>query len=355
MRSPWPRRRARGTPGHVVALILLAVVNAVTALAGAWGLASGALSLGDTVDDRLPWESPVVAGVALALLVALPNGVLAAVALRRRRSVGLLGIAVGSAMVVWILVELAFIRELSFFHPLYLAVGAAMIGFGARAVRLDLGVTAPSLVEEVRDVVADLPRFLTAPLIRRRHLRWGATDEEVRMPLLGDDWIREPDYVSTRAITIAAPPENVWPWLAQVGHGRAGFYSDDLLDNGAVPSSQRIEPDLQRLEIGQWVPMSATVTPRTAFRVAEARPPHELLWRKPDSTWAWSLTRTAAGGTRLVTRIRAEHDRRHWGAWVSSVVLLEVGDYPMQRRMLIHLRQRAERQLDGQRVSGGLP
>ena len=344
-RDRWPRR----------ALLLLAVVNAVTASAGAWGLLSGALSLGDTVQDRLPWGSPVVAGVALALLVALPNCVLAVAALRRRRGVGLLGIAVGSAMVVWIVVELAFIRELSFFHPLYLAVGVVMIGIGARVVRLDLGVTARSLLGEVRDVVADLPRFLAAPLVRRHHLRWGATDEEVSARLPGDDWIREPDYASTRAITIAAPPEHVWPWLAQVGHGRAGFYSDDLLDNGAVPSSHRIEPDLQRLEIGQWVPMSGNVTPHTAFRVAVVRPPFELVWRKPDSTWAWTLTRTDGGGTRVVTRIRARHDRRRWGAWVSSVVLLELGDYAMQRRMLIHLRERAEKGLAVQRISGGRP
>ena len=145
-------------------------------------------------------------------------------------------------MVVWILLELAFIRELSFFHPLYIAVGLVMIWAGFRAVRLDLGVEATSLVQELRDVLADLPRFLAAPLVRRRHLRWGATDEEVAATILGDDRISEPDYVSTRALTIAAPPEQVWPWLAQVGRGRAGFYSDDLLDNGAVPSAQDDRP-----------------------------------------------------------------------------------------------------------------
>ena len=67
------------------------------------------------------------------------------------------------------------------------------------------------------------------------------------------------------------------------------------------------------------------VTPRTAFRVAEVRAPSELLWHKPDSTWAWTLSRTEAGGTRLVTRIRALHDRRNRAAWLSSLLLLEVG------------------------------
>jgi hypothetical protein len=211
------------------------------------------------------------------------------------------------------------------------------------------------LAHQSLDVIVGSPRFITAPLFRRRHLRWGATDDEVAAPVLGDDVLVNPDYVSTRAVTIAAPPQLVWPWLAQVGRGRAGFYSDDLLDNGAVPSAQLIDPLLQRVEIGQWVPMSEKITPRTAFRVAEVREPHELLWRKPDSTWAWTLTGTEDGGTRLVTRIRAVHDRRKLGSWLSSLVLLEVGDYPMQRRMLLHLRERAERSVDTHTPAGGTP
>jgi hypothetical protein len=230
-----------------------------------------------------------------------------------------------------------------------------MVWAGVVAVRIDLGVSATSLLHEVRDVITDVPRFLVAPLVRRRHLRWGATDDEVAAPVLGDDLLASPDYVSTRAVTIAAPPELVWPWLAQVGRGRAGFYSDDLLDNGAVPSAQRVDPLWQQVEIGQWVPMSEKITPRTAFRVAEVREPHELLWRKPDSTWAWTLTRTQDGGTRLLTRIRAVHDGRTFGAWLSSLVLLEVGDYPMQRRMLLHLRERAERSVDAHTPAGGTP
>ena len=161
IRVSWPR----------VVLLLLAVLNTVGALAGAWGLASGTLDLGTTVNQRLPWQSDVVAAAALALLVALPNGVLAAVAVLLGRYTGLVGIAVGAALVVWILLELAFIRELSFLHPLYVAVGLIMIWAGFRAVRLDLGVEATSLVQELRDVLVDLPRFVAAPLIRRRHLR----------------------------------------------------------------------------------------------------------------------------------------------------------------------------------------
>jgi hypothetical protein len=333
IRSTWPHR----------VLFFLAALNGVSALAGAWGLIGGGLALDPQLVHRLPWDSPVMAGLMLGLLVALPNAALTAVALRRRRNAGLAGIAVGTAMVVWILVELAFIRSLSFFHPLYVAVGLVMVWVGIRMVRHDLGVPAASLAQELRDVLVDVPRFLAAPLVRRRHLRWGATDDEVSGTMPGDDRLAEPDYVSTRAITIAAPPERVWAWLVQVGRGRAGFYSDDLLDNGALPSAQEVDDRWQHAVVGQWVPMAERITPQTAFRVAEVWAPHSLLWHKPDSTWAWRLTPTGEGRTRLVTRIRATHDRRSWGTWLVSLVLLEVGDYPMQRRMLLHLRERAER------------
>ncbi len=182
-RIGWPRR----------VLLVLAILNCVGALAGAWGLATGVLDLGQTLNGRLPWGSPVLAGTALALLVAVPNAVLAVVAFRRSRHTGLVGIAVGASMVVWILVQLAFIRQFSFFHPLYLTVGAVMIWAGVRAVRVDLGVSATSLAHEIRDALADVPRPLAAPLVRRRHLRWGATDDEVTATLVGDDRLTDPD------------------------------------------------------------------------------------------------------------------------------------------------------------------
>ena len=128
---------------------MLAAFNAVGALGGAVGLALGFLDLGPTLTGRLPFGSAVVAGVALGLLVALPNGALLEFALRRSRHTGLLGITVGAAMVAWILVLLAFIRELSFFLPLYVAVGLLMVGAGLRTVRLDVGASASSVTREL--------------------------------------------------------------------------------------------------------------------------------------------------------------------------------------------------------------
>jgi hypothetical protein len=79
--------------------------------------------------------------------------------------------------------------------------------------------------------------------------RWGATDLEVRRAMPGDDVI--PDAASTtRAITIAAPADQVWPWLVQLGYGRGGWYSYDWIDNDGRPSADGIIPELQQLEVG---------------------------------------------------------------------------------------------------------
>ncbi len=203
--------------------------------------------------------------------------------------------------------------------------------------------TLRELGHEIGAVIADLPRFATAPLYRRWHQRWGATVEEVAAPMPGDDVIHGVAFRATRAITIDAPPTAVWPWLVQVGCLRAGFYSDDLLDNYAHPSAREILLDHQRLEIGQWVPMSPTPTEATAFKVAGFEEKRWLLWQQPLSTWSWTLTELPGGRTRLVTRLRVRRDWRHPPAGLLSLILIELGDFPMMRRMLIGIRDRAER------------
>ncbi|MDX6245773.1 MAG: hypothetical protein QOE76_3496, partial [Frankiales bacterium] len=76
--------------------------------------------------------------------------------------------------------------------------------------------TGRELATEVRNVLADLPLLVTAPLYRRWHLRWGATPSEVMSALAGDGRVPGAQYTSTRAISIDAQPELVWPWLVQV-------------------------------------------------------------------------------------------------------------------------------------------
>lgn len=198
--------------------------------------------------------------------------------------------------------------------------------------------------QAVRALAEDVPLFLTAPLYRRWHLRWGATAAEVAASLPGDALQPHAQFRATRAITIDAPPEAVWPWLVQVGCRRAGWYSDDLLDNLGHPSAREILPDLQHLEVGQWVPMSPSGEPTetTAFRVAGYEVARWLLWTKPESTWVWRLTPTGTGGTRLVTRVHATRDWRRPGMALLGVLLMEFGDFAMMRRMLRGIAERAE-------------
>jgi hypothetical protein len=158
----------------------------------------------------------------------------------------------------------------------------------------------------------------------------------------GDDLVGDPSFNATRAITIDAPPDDVWPWLVQVGYGRAGFYSYDLFDNAARPSATRIIPEYQSPTVGDWVPMARKVTPATAFEIAAFEPGRWLLWQKPDSTWAWVLQPLPDGRTRLLTRLKARYEWRSPLSALLSVVLLEFGDFPMMRKMLRGLKARAE-------------
>ena len=206
--------------------------------------------------------------------------------------------------------------------------------------------TRRELIGEVGHLLHDLPIFATAPLYRRWHLHWGATPAESTAVLPGDQLVPRAQFRATRAITIGAPVEAVWPWLVQVGSGRAGWYSNDLLDNAAHPSALTIVPELQDLAIGQWVPMSPFGSPThaNAFKVDAFHFEQWLLWTKPDSTWFWRLAPGEhAGVTRLVTRIRASYDWRKPLSATTALILLEFGDFAMCRRMLLGVKARAER------------
>jgi hypothetical protein len=198
------------------------------------------------------------------------------------------------------------------------------------------------LARMTAEVLVASPRFLTAPLYRHWHLRWGATDAEVASAMPGDELVPEPSFTATRAITIAAPPEDVWPWIVQIGTRRAGFYSYDLFDNAARPSADRILPQFQATRVGDWVPMSTKVNQTTAFKVKAFQPNQWLLWAKPHSTWAWQLTPLDGSRTRLVTRLQERYDWRSPGLALLTLVLFEFGDFPMMRKLLLGIRRRAE-------------
>ncbi len=125
-----PRAAGRRRTG----LAWLAGLVALSAYAGAVGLAFGFLDLGTQVTARLPFASPVLGGFALTVIVAAPSTVLAWWAWRGDRRTDRAAVVTGVLVIGWIVVELAFIKELSFFHPAYVAVGAALVWMGRRAL-----------------------------------------------------------------------------------------------------------------------------------------------------------------------------------------------------------------------------
>jgi hypothetical protein len=113
------------------------------------------------------------------------------------------------------------------------------------------------------------------------------------------------------------------------GAGRAGWYSDDLLDNLGRPSATAVVPRWQDLRVGQWIPMSPWGPPthRKAFRVTEFEEPRWLLWTKPGSSWVWSLTPLPGEKTRLVTRVCVVYDWSHPLGAALAVVLQQSHDH----------------------------
>jgi hypothetical protein len=160
----------------------------------------------------------------------------------------------------------------------------------------------------------------------------------------GDEIVPRPSFNATRAITIAARPEDVWPWLVQLGFGRAGWYSYDLFDNAAKPSARRILPEFQHPSVGDWVPMAKKVNETTAFKIRAVEPNELMLWVKPNSTWVWKLTPLDSGQTRLVTRLRQHYDWRGSPATaLLTLFIFEWGDFPMMRKLLFGVKGRAEK------------
>ena len=171
-------------------------------------------------------------------------------------------------------------------------------------------------------------------------------------PQLRPELCARPQLNATRAVTVAATAEDIWPWLAQWGWNRAGFYSYDLLDNLGRPSARQVLPQFQHLAVGDWVPMGGKPTPATAYRVARLEPGTLMLWEKPGGTWLWLLEPAAAGHTRLITRLRS---RYAWAkpAIVTELILMEIGDPFMMRKCLLGIKQRAEHLAAGRHSIAG--
>ena len=178
-------------------------------------------------------------------------------------------------------------------------------------------------------------------VIRPRAMRWGATDEEVSRALPGDHLVSDPGFNATRAITIAARPEHVWPWIVQMGSGRAGWYAYDRIDNKGMPSARTVVPELQHPEVGDLIPM--VVGKEVGPRIVALEPNRRMLWVTDDEfTWEWVLEPIDGGSTRLITRIREV-----WPPLLSLrtiyALVASTGDIVMIRKQLLGIKERAER------------
>lgn len=184
--------------------------------------------------------------------------------------------------------------------------------------------------------------------IRPWHLRWGANDEELQRPMSGDDEIQKPLYATTRAVTINAKPADIWPWLVQMGYQRGGLYSYDWLDRlfGILdrPSADRIIPEFQHLQAGDVIPLGAG--PSWPVKALEPNQSLLILLRNTQNpefgvTWVWALDPLDERHTRLVSRVRCRLPLTLGGVFM--LLLLEPTGFIMERKMLLGIKQRAER------------
>jgi hypothetical protein len=171
---------------------------------------------------------------------------------------------------------------------------------------------------------------------------------EARRTLPGDELV--PNARSfTHAITIERPRSDVWPWLVQMGAGRAGWYSYDRIDNGGSPSIERIAPELQEIAVGDVFPALPGVT--EGFIVLGFHAEHYLIlgWpsaagQPPMTTWAFVLEEPSPGRTRLIVRARGDDRYRPpFGLprWTVNT-LVPLGHAIMQRKQLLGIARRAD-------------
>jgi len=189
------------------------------------------------------------------------------------------------------------------------------------------------------------------------HRTWGATDAEVEMSLPGDGLVPHPSYTTTRAITIDAPAEAVWPWIVQMGQGRAGFYSYDWLENLfglEIHNVDRVVPEWQDLEAGDTVRLAPRdqYGGRAQMRVVHLDPNRALVFgpvvdtpedldaasRTGAGTWAFVLSPLDGTQTRLIIRTRS----RPWQAPRIVFSLYDPAHFLMERKMLLGIKDRAE-------------
>ena len=175
---------------------------------------------------------------------------------------------------------------------------------------------------------------------RRPILTWGATEAETAARLPGDEFLEDADGVSTRAIDIDAPSCAVWPWLAQMGPApRGGAYTYDWIENLLrldMHSVDHVLPDFQRPAVGDTIAFGSN-----RMRLERVEPDHVLAWRSGDGNWVWTFVLSDHDGTtRLISRNRFRLPTL--GVRI-AMLPMEAGSLVMERKMLLGIKERAER------------
>jgi hypothetical protein len=187
---------------------------------------------------------------------------------------------------------------------------------------------------------------------------WGATAREAAAAMPGDELVVDASTASTRAVTIDAPVEDVWPWLVQFGQGRGGLYSYEWAERVVgidVTNADRILPEHQTIAVGDLVWVTQDGYPAgLVFTVAEVVPLRTLVLAFADDPrsgvvrartgWTWSFILTAAGPdrTRLVLRSRNEPFPNAIARGVTAAIIDPI-DFVMSRKTLLGIKERAER------------
>jgi hypothetical protein len=180
--------------------------------------------------------------------------------------------------------------------------------------------------------------------LRGRVLTWGATEAEANSRLPGDELLKDAAGVATRAIEINAPASAVWPWLVQMGPSpRGGAYTYDRIENLLglnMHSADRVLPEFQHPQLGDTIGYGTN-----HMRVELIDPERAFAWRSEDGNWVWSFVlREEDGVTRLISRNRF---RLPTLLARIGMQLMEPASLVMERKMLLGIKQRAERLAGG--------
>lgn len=176
-------------------------------------------------------------------------------------------------------------------------------------------------------------------IYRPLQLQWGATNEEVRRAMPGDEIQAKPIFNATRAITIRATPEKIWPWVEQIGYRRAGWYGYDWIDNDGIPSSDQILGELPPLKAGESMPIWRGIN----YPIVDVEQNRYLVFASVNlhDSMALGLYPASPNETRLVWRIRLGSYR--WGSrLIFGQILTDLADFIAVRQALLGVKARAE-------------